>query len=142
MNGTECTDSTAKILIKHGSESNTGENLPGFVWSVVRVTEVLKSSQGTLFTDPEGIAKPRSRIMQNYWWPSMDRHFQEFLEACGKCQKTRKDGHPKPDFFTPLPIGTEPNKRIHADLFGALVTSGNNKKYVLFMTGAFTNILN
>jgi hypothetical protein len=46
--------------------------------------------------------------------------------------------HQKPDWLTPLPICKLPNKRIYADLFGALVTSGSNKKYILCMTDACT----
>jgi hypothetical protein len=39
--------------------------------------------------------------------------------------------------LTPLPICTEPNQRIHADLIGALITLGRNKKYILCMTDTF-----
>ena len=68
----------------------------------------------------------------------MDSAISDFIKTCDKCQKTRTDVHPKPDLLTPLPICTEPNQRIHADLFGALVTSGRNKKYILCMTDACT----
>jgi hypothetical protein len=37
-----------------------------------------------------------------------------------------------------LSICTEPNQRIHADLFGALTTSEKNKKYILCKTDAFS----
>ena len=103
-----------------------------------KVNQVLKEGHGTLFTGHEGVAKTRYRITQNYWWPSMDKDIGEFIKSCGKCQATRTDVHPKPDVMTSLPICTEPNQRIHADLFGALTASDKNKKYILCMTDAFT----
>jgi hypothetical protein len=72
------------------------------------------------------------------WWLSMDQDIGEFIKSCGKCQENRTDVHPKPDLLTSLPICTEPNQRIHADLFGALTTSEKNKKYILCMTNAFS----
>jgi hypothetical protein len=68
----------------------------------------------------------------------MDSTTSDFIKTCDRCQKNRTDIHPKPDLLTPLPICTEPNQRIHAYLFGALVTSGRNKKYILCMTDACT----
>ena len=38
----------------------------------------------------------------------------------------------------PLPLPTEPNMRIHFDLYSPLHISGKSKKYILAMTVAFT----
>jgi hypothetical protein len=46
-----------------------------------------------------------------------------------------------PDLLTSLPICTEPNQRIHTDLFGALTASEKNKKYILCMTDAFSKYM-
>ena len=68
----------------------------------------------------------------------MDKDIAEFFKSCDKCQKTRTDVHPKPDLLTPLPICTEINQRVHADLFGDLRTTDKQKKFVLSMTNAFS----
>jgi hypothetical protein len=68
----------------------------------------------------------------------MDLTISDFIKTCDQCQKNRTDVHLKPDLLTPLPNCTELNRRIHADLFGALVTSQRNKKYILCMTNAYT----
>jgi len=39
----------------------------------------------------------------------------------------------------PLPLLSEPNQRIHADLFGPLKTSEHGKKFILVLTNAFTH---
>jgi hypothetical protein len=40
--------------------------------------------------------------------------------------------------FAELPQPTEPNHRVHADLFGPLKTSDSGKKFILFMTDTLT----
>ena len=106
-----------------------------------KVQDVLQDGHGTLFTGHEGVAKTKNRLTLKYWWPNMEKSITEFIRTCGKCQKTRTDNHPKLDLLTPLPICTEPNQRVHADLFGALVTSGRKKKYILCMTDACTKLV-
>ena len=102
------------------------------------VNKALNEGHGTLFTGHEGCAKTKARITQNYWWPQMDKDIAEFIKSCEKCQKTRTDVHPKPDLLTSLPICTEINQRVHADLFGDLRTTDKQKKFILSMTDAFS----
>ena len=102
------------------------------------VQAVLKDGHGSVFSGHEGMLKTKMRLLQQYWWPNMDRDISDFLNSCQKCQIRRKDDHPKPLLTTPLPQCTEPNQRIHADLFGGLKNSPNNKKFILCMTDAFT----
>jgi transposase InsO family protein len=42
------------------------------------------------------------------------------------------------ELLSPLPQCTEPNQRVHADLFGPLKTSDGDKKFILCITDAFT----
>jgi transposase InsO family protein len=44
----------------------------------------------------------------------------------------------KPTQLAPLPIPECPNWRIHADLFGPMLTADSNKKFILCITDAFT----
>lgn len=100
--------------------------------------QVLNEGHGTIFTGHEGVGKTKSRIMQHYWWRCMDSTIAEFIKHCEKCQKNRKFNHPTPSLLTPLPQCTEPNQRIHADLFGTLKAPARSKKYILCITDAFT----
>ncbi len=43
----------------------------------------------------------------------------------------------KPTPLAPLPIPERPNWRIHADLFGPMLTADSNKKFILCITDAF-----
>ena len=68
----------------------------------------------------------------------MDKQINDHIKSCHCCQLRKTDHRPLPALLTPLPQPTEPNMRMHADLHGPLKTSGNNKKYILVMTDAFT----
>jgi transposase InsO family protein len=67
----------------------------------------------------------------------MDQDINDHLKRCQKCQ-VHRPSHQPPEFLSPLPQCTEPNQRVHADLFGPLKTSTNGKKYILVMTDAFS----
>ena len=102
------------------------------------IPQVIKEAHGQLLTGHDGVFKTRERILLCYYWPNMDSDIKEHLNACEKCQ-LRKTHHAEPPLLlTPLPQTSEPNQRVHADLFGPLKTSGDGKKYILVMTDAFT----
>jgi len=48
------------------------------------------------------------------------------------------DDHPPPALLSTLPQPTEPNQRVHADLFGPLKTRDSGKKFILCITDALT----
>jgi hypothetical protein len=52
----------------------------------------------------------------------MEKDISEHLSSCNKCQVT-KVCKMAPELLSPLPQCTEPNQRVHADLFGPLKTS-------------------
>jgi transposase InsO family protein len=67
----------------------------------------------------------------------MEKDISEHLQCCDKCQIT-KVGKMVPELLSPLPQCTEPNQRIHADLFGPLKTNDGDKKFILCVTDTFT----
>jgi transposase InsO family protein len=67
----------------------------------------------------------------------MESDISDHLRKCNKCQ-VAKSGKTAPELLLPLPQCTEPNQRVHADLFGPLKTSEGDKKFILCITDAFT----
>jgi transposase InsO family protein len=102
------------------------------------VDDVLQDAHGHLLTGHDGEGKTKDRLLQSYWWPKMDKDIIDHLRKCHRCQARRVDHKAPPQLLSPLPQCTEPNQRIHCDLFGPLKISGNAKKYILCMTDAFT----
>ena len=97
----------------------------------------IKDAHGPPLSGHDGVYKTKERLLQSYWWSGMDKDIDEHIKACHRCQ-IRKKGPETHSLLQPMPQTTEPNQRIHADLFGPLVTSGRNKKYILTITDAFT----
>ncbi len=65
----------------------------------------------------------------------MERDISDHLQRCGKCQITRKN-IASPELLSPLPQCTEPNQRVHADLFGPLKNADGDRKFILCVTDA------
>jgi hypothetical protein len=100
--------------------------------------KVIQETHGTLMTGHESTNKTKERIMNSYWWPGMDDQIEKHVAKCDKCQRTRKDKRPSTTFITPLPQCSEPNQRVHMDLFGPLKTTSSGKKFILCVTDAFS----
>ena len=101
-------------------------------------TEIVQEAHGQILTGHDGIAKTKERLLQSYYWPNMDSDVINHIKACIRCQSRRVDHRPKPHLLTPLPQCSEPNQRVHVDMYGPLKTSDSGKKYVLVMTDAFS----
>jgi len=101
------------------------------------IKEILSESHGHLLDGHFGVNKTKQRILQSYYNPKMDKDITEHLQSCDKCQLT-KVGKVQTELLSPLPQCTEPNQRVHADLFGPLKCPNGDKKYILCVTDAFT----
>ena len=99
---------------------------------------ILQEAHGAALSGHGGTLKTKEWILQSYFCPGMDQDIQTHLKTCQKCQLRWTRDQTKPALLSPLPQCTQPNQRIHADLFGFLVVSGRGKKYILCITDAFT----
>jgi hypothetical protein len=83
------------------------------------------------------VSKTKERLLQSYYWPNMEKDISEHLQRCDRCQITRKNVA-SPELLSPLPQCTEPNQRVHADLFGLLKNADGDRIFILCITDAFT----
>jgi hypothetical protein len=58
----------------------------------------------------------------------MNQDINEFFEKCDKCHKTKKLKHEAKNELILLPSCSEPNQRVHMDLFGPLKTTKSGNK--------------
>jgi Integrase zinc binding domain/Integrase core domain len=77
------------------------------------------------------------KISTSYFWPKMRQDIEHHQNFCLRCQQRKKLTNKKTPLAS-LPIPDRPNFRIHADLFGPMLTVDSNKKFVLCITDAFT----
>ena len=102
------------------------------------ISQVLEDAHGSQLGGHDGVFKTKERILQCYYWPGMDADITKHIQACHKCQVRKTNTHPKEALLVTPAQCTEPNQRVHADLFGPLKASGGGKKYILCITDAFT----
>ncbi len=93
------------------------------------IPDILHEAHGHFLAGHFGISKTKEQLLQSYYWPNMESDISEHLRRCNKCQ-TAKSGRTAPELLSPLPQCTEPNQRVHADLFGPLKTSEGDKKFI------------
>ena len=110
--------------------------------SLICVPKTLRSIlchryHASMYAGHGGTAKTKERLLTRYFWPNMDKDIETEVKSCHQCQVRAKDDSNKAP-LQPLPLLTEPNQRIHADLFGPLKTSENGKRFILVITDAFT----
>jgi hypothetical protein len=67
----------------------------------------------------------------------MDKDIAEFLQNCGTCQKT-KISQNSPNLLTPSSVCLKTHQRVLLDMIVAPVASGNNNRYILSFTDAFS----
>ena len=84
-----------------------------------------------IIKDTQSANKTKERILASYWWPVTDSQIKNHITIIDKCHKTRKDKRP-------LPQCSEPNQRVHMDLFCPLKTTSSGKRYILCVTDAFS----
>ncbi len=77
------------------------------------------------------------RILSSYYWPKLWPDILQHTKTCLKCQQ-RKYTTDKPPPLQPLSNPNQPKLRIHADLFGPMLATGRQHKYILCITDTFT----
>jgi Integrase zinc binding domain len=62
------------------------------------------------------------KISTSYYWPKMIQDIERNKNFCLRCQQRKKYTNKRTP-LAPLPILEHPNLRIHADLFGPMITA-------------------
>eukprot|EP00731_Ephydatia_muelleri_P025636 Em0017g719a len=80
-----------------------------------------------------GKNKTAKRILRRFYWPTLYRDVEEFCECCRICQKaSRLKGSKAP--LIPLPIVTEPFRRVAMDIVETLPRTKSGNRYILVMS--------
>ena len=97
--------------------------------------DVMSNAHGKPLTGHWGVERTVQRIEQSYFWPTLSRDVNEFVRRCKQCQLAQRP--PAPATLTPWLPASQPNERVHVDLYGPL-QGDPNYKYVAVLTDAFT----
>ncbi len=89
--------------------------------------EAMCEAHDRVFGGHNAAHKTYMKISPLYFWPKMRQDIQRHQNYCLRCQQRKKSTN-KQTPLAPLPIPERPNLRIHADLFGPMITADSNKK--------------
>jgi predicted aspartyl protease len=84
--------------------------------------DVVKSCHDSLTTGHPGKNGTIELVSRYYWWPRMGGFITSYVEGCDKCQRYRKDLHPKA-LIHPQEVPEGPWQIIGVDLIGPLPVS-------------------
>jgi hypothetical protein len=85
--------------------------------------------------------KMKERTLQYYYWPSMEVDISAHSKSCHQCQMQTKHTILLPDLISSPPQPTEPNQRVHANLFGPLKMSKSGEESISCITDTLTKHL-
>lgn len=79
-----------------------------------------------------GFAKTQARLWHHVYWPNIWKDTSSYLKSCDMCQRVGKGPKPIPAPLIPLPVVSEPFKRIAIDVVGPLpVCPKTNNRFIL-----------
>ena len=77
-----------------------------------------------------GKPKTTQRVTQRFYWPTISRDVAEFCRSCESCQLDSSQRASRAP-LVPLPIISEPFRRIAMDIVGPLPKSRSGKRFIL-----------
>ena len=86
-----------------------------------------------------GQHKMLEAIAANYYWPSMSQYVKNYIEACNKCQRTKRLQVTGRGLLQPIPMSKGPWKEIMFDLITGLPLVGN-KNAILVIVDQYTKM--
>jgi hypothetical protein len=98
--------------------------------------DMVKSCHDSLTTGHPGKNRTIELVSRYYWWPRMGGFITSYIEGCDKCQRYRKDLHPKA-LIHPQEVPEGPWQIIGVDLIGPLPLS-HGKDAILNIVDHYT----
>lgn len=85
--------------------------------------DLVKSRHDSLLAGHPGHAKTLELVTRDYWWPSMTKYINRYVDGCDMCQRTKPRFHKPSGFLSPLPIPQSEWTDISYDFIVKLPTS-------------------
>ncbi len=130
-----------KVLFREVNHGNRMRPF-GVVVPATMQHEFMKAAHVSAFAGHKGSRITLQRLKERFYWPGMGTDVEAFVAVCKVCRES-KDPLGKcasREHLKPLVAPSEPNVRVHADLFQPGAVSAAGHKYVLVITNAFSKL--
>ncbi|GBG69416.1 hypothetical protein CBR_g4110 [Chara braunii] len=85
-----------------------------------------------------GYKKTAANLLQRFWWPTMMRDAQLYVETCQVCQRDKPRTQAPLGLLKPLPIPERPGKSLSMDFMDTLVTSKSGMRQIFVIVDRFS----
>ncbi|GBG78637.1 hypothetical protein CBR_g27863 [Chara braunii] len=85
-----------------------------------------------------GYKKTATNLLQRFWWPTMMRAAQLYVETCQVCQRDKPRTQAPLGMLKPLPIPERPGKSLSMDFMDTLVTSKSGMRQIFVIVDRFS----
>jgi transposase InsO family protein len=98
---------------------------------------VIEMHHDKVFAGHQGVKRTRELIKLNYFWPSMDRDVDTYVEECESCARLKAGRHPTAALGQ-LPQTTAPVELASIDICGPYPETRKGNKYLLTFIDHFS----
>ncbi|GBG86946.1 hypothetical protein CBR_g44399 [Chara braunii] len=85
-----------------------------------------------------GYKKTAANLLQRFWWPTMMRDAQLYVETCQVCQRDKPRTQAPLGLLNPLPIPERPGESLSMDFMDKLVTSKSGMRQIFVIVDRFS----
>ncbi|GBG76409.1 hypothetical protein CBR_g22157 [Chara braunii] len=88
-------------------------------------------------TDHFGYKKTAANLLHRFWWPTMMRDAQLYVETCQVCQRDKPHTQAPLGLLKPLPIPERPGESMSIDFMDTLITSKSGMRHIFVIVDKF-----
>ncbi|GBG81924.1 hypothetical protein CBR_g34106 [Chara braunii] len=85
-----------------------------------------------------GYKKTAANLLQRFWWPTIMRDAQLYVETCQVCQRDKPRTQVPLGLLKPLPIPERPGESLSMDFMDTLVTSKSGMRHIFVIVDRFS----
>ncbi|GBG59595.1 hypothetical protein CBR_g49855 [Chara braunii] len=85
-----------------------------------------------------GYKKTAANLLQRFWWPTMMKDAQLYVETCQVCQRDKPRTQAPLGLLKPLPIPERPGESLSMDFMDTLVTSKSGMRQIFVIVDRFS----
>ncbi|GBG75328.1 hypothetical protein CBR_g19961 [Chara braunii] len=85
-----------------------------------------------------GYKKTTTNLLQRFWWRTMMRDAQLYVETCQVCQRGKPRTQAPLGLLKPLPISERPGESLSMDFMDTLVTNKSGMRHIFIIVDKFS----
>ena len=102
------------------------------------IPQVLQLAHDELLAGHNGVQKTLARVLQRFWWPSVNRDVAQYTQSCSACAARTSAGRKPRAPLQERPRADRPFHALEMDIKGPLPTTSSSFHYIFVIQDAFS----